>query len=186
MVQRELAIRARAGDHGAFGELVGASLGRLFGVALLILRDHDRAHDAVQEAMVIAWRDIRGLRDPDAIDAWLRRLVVRACYRQAQRDRRRSLIERQVAPDPPGGASDETLSIVERDRLERGFLRLAPDHRAVLVLHLHLGLTLADVASELDIPLGTAKSRLNRAIAAMRSALEADERTELSVLERTA
>ena len=185
-MQRDLAIRARAGDHAAFGELVDASIARLFGLAVLILRDHDRANDAVQDALVAAWRDIRGLRDPDAVDAWLRRLVVRACYRQARTDRRRRVIELQSAPSRWQGAEDQTLSIIERDRLERGFQRLGTDQRAVLVLHLHLGLALTDVAATLDIPLGTAKSRLNRATSAMRAALEADDRSDISVQERTA
>lgn len=58
--------RAMRGDHDAFAELVRASIDRLYAMASLILRDGDRAQDAVQEALVAAWRDIRGLRDPDA------------------------------------------------------------------------------------------------------------------------
>jgi RNA polymerase sigma factor (sigma-70 family) len=180
-MQRDLAIRARAGDHEAFTQLVDGSITRLFAVAALILRDQDRAHDAVQEALVSAWRDIRGLRDPDAVDAWLRRLVVRACYRQSRADRRRTIVERLVEPAVSPSMPDHALSIIDRDRLERGFARLGTDHRAVLVLHLHVGLPLPEVATTLDIPLGTAKSRLHRAIAAMRSALEADDRTDLVV-----
>jgi RNA polymerase sigma-70 factor (ECF subfamily) len=96
------------------------------------------------------------------------------------------VIELQSDPGRWQGAEDQTLSIIERDRLERGFQRLGTDQRAVLVLHLHLGLALTDVAATLDIPLGTAKSRLNRATAAMRAALEADDRSDISVQERTA
>ena len=60
--------------------------------------------------------------------------------------------------------------------LERGFRRLEPDHRAVIVLHFYAGLPLTEVADILAVPVGTAKSRLHRAIQAMRAALEADAR----------
>ena len=105
-MQIELVERARAGDHDAFSVLVRASTPRLYGAAKLILRDPDRAQDAVQEALVLAWRHVRALRDPQAWDAWLYRLTVRACYRLAQTNRRRDLVElhRRVRPrarDPP-------------------------------------------------------------------------------------
>ena len=185
-MQHDLAERARQGDHDAFNALVDGSIGRLYAVACLILRDRDRAHDAVQEALVAAWRDIRGLRDPERVDAWFRRLVVRACYRQARSEKRRSVVELRVVSDVPLSSPGPELSAVDRDRLERGFLRLAPDHRAVLVLYHYLGLPLSEVADALDIPTGTAKSRLNRATAAMRAALDADDRPSLVEEGRTA
>ena len=175
-MQRDLAERARRGDHDAFALLVDGSLGRLYAVARLILRDGDRAYDAVQDALIDAWRDIRGLRDPDRVDAWFRRLVVRACYRQIRTERRRSVVELHVVPDEAVAEDASELSIADRDVLERGFARLDPEHRAVLVLRYYLDLTVPEVADTLDIPLGTAKSRLSRAIAEMRAALEADVR----------
>lgn len=185
-MQRDLAERARRGDHDAFSALVDGSIGRLYAVACLILRDRDLAHDAVQEALVAAWRDIRGLRDPDRIDGWFRRLVVRACYRQARGDRRRTVIELRVVPNEPPTSPSPELTVIERDRLERGFARLSPEHRATLVLSHYLGLPLSEVAEALEIPIGTAKSRLNRALAAMRAALEADDRSPLAEKGRTA
>ena len=176
-MERDLAERARGGDHDAFTRLVDGSIGRLYGVAYLILRDQDRASDAVQEALIAAWRDIRGLRDPDRVDAWFRRLVVRACYRQARGDRRRTVIELSVVTGDPSDVGPE-LSLVERDLLERAFAQLDPEHRVVLVLRHYLDHSVPEVADILDIPLGTAKSRLNRATAAMRAALEADARAE--------
>ena len=70
-MQHELVERAKAGDHEAFSILVRRSYPRLHGIASLILRDQDRAQDAVQEALVLAWRHIRAVRDADAWDAWL-------------------------------------------------------------------------------------------------------------------
>ena len=185
-MQRDLAQRARQGDHDAFSELAAASIGRLFSVASLILRDWDRAQDAVQEALVQAWRDIRGLRDPDRFDAWLHRLVVRACYRQARGDRRRTVVELRVITKAEQVVASPELSIADRDRLDRGFARLDFDQRAVLVLHHYVGLPLTEVADVLSIPTGTAKSRLNRAVAAMRAALDADDRGGALAGERTA
>lgn len=175
-MQRDLAIRARQGDHDAFSALVAASIGRLYSIACLILRDRDRAEDATQEALVQAWRDIRGLRNPESVDPWLNRLLVRACYRQTRSDRRRALVELHVVPDVDPSVGSAELSVVDRDQLDRGFARLDIDQRAVVVLHHYAGLPLTEVAAILAIPSGTAKSRLSRGIAALRAALEADDR----------
>jgi DNA-directed RNA polymerase specialized sigma24 family protein len=78
----------------------------LVDIARLILRDDDGAQDAVHEALVSAWLDIRGLRDPDRFGAWLHRLLVRACYRVAKGERGRRLVE--VAPVSPARARPAT------------------------------------------------------------------------------
>src|SRR5262245_26642839 len=184
-MQRDLADRARQGDHDAFNALAAASIGRLYSIACLILRDRDRAQDATQDALVHAWRDIRGLRDPAAVDPWLNRLLVRACHRQAKRDQRRAVVEMRVVPEAEPSLRSHELSIAERDQLDRGFARLDLDQRAVLVLHHYVGLPLSEVAAILEIPPGTAKSRLNRGIAAMRAAIDADDR-DLHAKGRTA
>jgi RNA polymerase sigma-70 factor (ECF subfamily) len=149
----------------------------MFAVARLILRDSERAEDAVQDALIRAWQDIRGLRDPDRFDAWLRRLLVRACYRAAERHRRHAAVELNIdgAIGPTGGDPQATVAV--RDQLDRGFRRLSPEQRAVIVLHHYLGLSLVDAADTLGIPLGTMQSRLSRATQVMRAALEADDRT---------
>jgi RNA polymerase sigma-70 factor (ECF subfamily) len=164
-----------AGDHDAFSELARASIGRLYATARLILRDDGRAEDAIQEALVAAWRDLSALRDPDRFDAWLRRLLIRACYRESRRGRHRWTIEVDVDGHETADA-DETLDIADRDQLERGFRRLDADQRVVLVLHYYLGLSLDEAAEALGIPPGTVRSRLSRATRAMRAALDADGR----------
>jgi len=176
------------GDADAFSSLVHASLDRQYAVATLILRDGDRAQDAVQESLVSAWRDLRSLRDPDAWDAWLYRLTVRACYRLARAERRRNIVELHLLPDPETpGVQDMTVSVVERDRLEQRLSDLPLDHRAILVLRFYLDLPLAAAAEILDIPIGTAKSRLHRGLAAMRSGMSAEpEGQTIADRERTA
>jgi RNA polymerase sigma-70 factor (ECF subfamily) len=174
-MQRELAVRAIEGDRAAFTKLVDASIDRLYAAATLILRDGDRAEDAVQEALISAWRDVRSLRDPDAWEAWLHRLMVWACYRVARKERRRKVVELQLLPDVrPGDTSDPSTLIVERDRLSRHLGDLPIDQRAVLVLHFYLDRPATEVADILGIPVGTAKSRLQRGLVALRSAMDSE------------
>ena len=151
---------------------------RLYAIARLILRDVDRAQDAVQEALVRAWRELPGLRDPDRFGAWLHRLIVNACADQGRHQRRWSAQVRVIGSEPQ--AEDGTRLSADRDQLERGFRRLKPDQRAVVVLHFYLGLPMPEVAETMGIPLGTAKSRLHYAIEALRAALEADDRATVA------
>lgn len=176
-VQNDLVVRASAGDHAAFSQLAAATIGRLYRVAHLILRDGELANDAVQNALLAAWQDIRGLRDPDRFDAWLHRLTVRACYRVARNQRQRAFSEVQLAPAHDlTSVEDDQRRLAVRDQLERGFRRLSAEERAVLVLHYYLDLPLAEAADTLGIPLGTMKSRVNRATHALRAELDAQDR----------
>lgn len=171
-MQRELVDRAKRGDHDAFTRLVDGSVDRLYTVATLILHDVDRAQDAVQEALVSAWRDLPALRDADAWDAWLYRLTVWSCYRHARRDRRRAVVELQAMPDAGiDHVGDFSLPLAERDRLERELGRLPVEQRAVIVTHFYLGFPISEVAEILGVPAGTAKSRLSRGLLALRDAL---------------
>jgi RNA polymerase sigma-70 factor (ECF subfamily) len=174
--QRELVERAGRGDHDAFASLAGASCARLEAVARLILRDRDLAQDAIQEALFKAWRDLPGLRDPDRLDAWLYRLTINACLDVARHRGRRRPFEVQLPSIDPPTATDLAGQVANRDRLERGFRRLGVDQRAILVLHYYIGLPMPAMAETLGIPLGTAQSRLHRALSALRAALEADDR----------
>ena len=173
------------GDHDAFAALISASTDRLFAVAQLILRDPDRAQDATQEALIHAWRELPRLRDPDRFDAWLRRLVVNACYDEGRRVRQRAEVAFLSTMGPAVG--DTTTAFAERERVERAFRRLPVDQRAVLVFQHHLQLTHPEIAETLGIPLGTVKSRIRYATEAMRASLAADDRIDsLSAMERPA
>ena len=176
-MQRDLADRATAGDHAAFAELASDAVGRLYRVAYLILRDADAANDAVQNALIAAWRGVRGLRDPDRFDAWLHRLTVRECYRLAHAQRRRSALEVELTEMHELASVDEDHRLVAvRDQLDRAFIRLSAQERAVLVLHYYLDLPQAEAAEVLGVPLGTMKSRLSRATQALRAVVDAQER----------
>jgi RNA polymerase sigma-70 factor, ECF subfamily len=177
-MQENLVAQAQAGDLEAFSELTEGLTDRMYAVALLILRDDERAADAVQDALLQAWLDLRGLRDVTRFDAWLRRLLVRSCYRAARRHRGRQVVEIKVAWAAETMTTDAQRELALRDQLERGFARLSPEQRAVIVLHHYLGMSLAESAETLGIPLGTMQSRLSRATQAMRAAIEADERLD--------
>ncbi|MEO7665195.1 MAG: RNA polymerase sigma factor, partial [Candidatus Limnocylindrales bacterium] len=168
-MQRQLVERAIGGDFDAFTDLVNASASRQHAIAALILRDPDRAHDAVQDALVAAWRGLSALRDPDAWEVWLHRLTVRACYSRARQDKRRSLVELPASADfEMSGGRDEPAAFAERDRIERELGALPIDQRAVIVLHFYVGLPLTEAATVLGVPAGTAKSRLHRGLQALR------------------
>jgi RNA polymerase sigma factor (sigma-70 family) len=174
-MQRDLVERARNGEHEAFSALVDDSISRLYGIARLILRDEDAAEDAVQNTLMHAWINIRALRDPDAWDAWLYRLLVRGCHHLAGQARRRKVVELHVVREPRGDTqADFSRSVVERDQLGRAIGRLPVEHREVLVARFFLDLSVEQVADIFDIPTGTAKSRLHRALNAMRAALAAE------------
>jgi len=174
MDQRALVERAGRGDHDAFAVLARAALARLDTAARLILRDTELARDAVQEALVRAWRDLPGLRDPERFDAWLYRLTVHACI-DAARHRRRRVIEVELSPADDVAIADASGVIADRDQLDAALRRLGPEERAIVVLHYYLDLTLPEAAHALGIPVGTAKSRLHRSLQALRITVTSDD-----------
>jgi RNA polymerase sigma-70 factor (ECF subfamily) len=176
-VQSNLVEQAAAGDQGAFESLVREHSGRLFAIAYRILRDHHLAEDALQQTLVTIWDELPRLRDPQRFEAWTYRLIVRASTAQARRERRGGPIIRLLPDDADvSPAADDIGSVADRDQVERGFQRLTPDQRAILVLQHYVGLSLAEIADVLGIPVGTAGSRLHYASRAFRAALDADER----------
>ena len=177
-MERDLVEAAQRGDREAYVDLIRSRADHLYALTHRILRDVDRAEDAFQDALVIAWRDLPALRDPDRLDAWLRRLFVNVCLKHATRERRRTANLRVLPVDGPA-APDELLGIADRDQLERGFRRLPPEQRVILVLHHYVGYAPSEIAELLGIPDGTARSRLHNAHRAMRAALDADARVEL-------
>src|SRR5262245_25577438 len=166
----ELVTRARDGDHDAFATLVRAMAARLDTTAWLIVRDHDLARDAVQEALLRAWRDLPRLRDPGRFDGWLHRLLVNTCLEAVRRRRRRS-IEVELQPFHERSVSDPAVLVGDWDGLERAFDHRTAEQRATIVLRYFVGLSVEDVAAAFRIPTGTVKSRLNRSLAMMRVTL---------------
>jgi RNA polymerase sigma-70 factor, ECF subfamily len=175
--QRQLVEHAAAGDDAAFESLIRLSAGRLLAIAYRILRDHHLAEDALQQTLVTIWDELPRLRDPERFDAWSYRLIVRASIAQGRRERRGGPIIRLLPDDADASrAPDQLAAVADRDQVERGFRKLKPDQRAILVLQHYVGLSLAEIADVLGIPVGTAGSRLHYAARAFRAALDADDR----------
>src|SRR4051812_13190947 len=176
-MDRDLIDRAKRGDRDAFTALVVEHGHRLYSVAYRILRDASRAEDAVQQAFLTAWRELRHLRDDDRLEAWLYRLLVNACYAEVRHTRRWQPGLRLVTDLDAGPITDDAqVSTAVRDELERAFRRLSGEQRAVLVMHHYMGFSTAEIADVLGVSSGTIRSRLHYARQQMRAALEADSR----------
>jgi RNA polymerase sigma-70 factor, ECF subfamily len=176
---RALVERAQQGDRDAYEALARSSARRLYATAYRMTRDADSADDAVQQTLVAIWRELPSLRDPDRFDAWTYRLVVRACLSERRRDQRRRVRLIPITDVPV--LSDDGVAIADlRDQLERALRELSTDHRAVLVLHLYVGLPLVEIAEILGVPAGTVGSRLHHARRSLRAAMAAGDRSPVT------
>ncbi|MFZ3558668.1 RNA polymerase sigma factor SigM [Streptomyces sp. BH055] len=165
---QDLLARHVAGDKDAFGELVRRHRDRLWAVALRTLGDREEAADAVQDALVSAYRAAHTFRGQSAVTTWLHRITVNACL-----DRARKMASRKTAPVDDADRLDQLLephesaeAPVERGDLHRQLLEalsvLPSEQRAALVLVDMQGYPVAEAAQILDVPTGTVKSRCAR------------------------
>lgn len=115
-MQVRLVERARAGDYAAFCALIDLQSDRCYALAYRILRDIERAQDAVEQTFLVAWRDLPQLRDPHRFEPWLHRLLVRACYVEARRFRGWSSQTRAIEIDP-AIEGDFTSGVADRDAI---------------------------------------------------------------------
>ena len=171
-----LVEEARHGDADAFDALIGPRLPRLLRLAASILGSEADAADVVQEACLDAWRRLPSLRDPDRLDSWLAQMVVNDA-RDALRRRRRAQV-REIDADvmevehEVGTRRPLADAVTGAIAIRRAFARLQPDDRAILALHHVDRRPVAEIATVLGIPEGTAKWRLHRARQALERALE--------------
>lgn len=170
----DLVVQAQGGDHAAFERLALAVSDRVHGIAFNILRDRDAAEDATQQTLLAVWRDLPQLRDPARFEAWVYRIAVRACHAEARRTRRWLSVVTPWPSDGPTISDTDLEAVADRDQFDRAFRRLSVDQRTVIVLHHYLGLTIEQVAETVGVSDGTVKSRLSRACARLRTALEID------------
>lgn len=165
---QDLLSRHVEGDPEAFGELVRRHRDRLWAVALRTLGDREEAADAVQDALVSAYRAAHTFRGQAAVTTWLHRITVNACL-----DRARKAASRKTAPVNDAERleallepHEEASAPAERNDLHRQLIEalgtLPPDQRAALVLVDMQGYPVAEAARVLDVPTGTVKSRCAR------------------------
>lgn len=165
----DLVSRAKAGDRSAFDQLVGPLVDQAFRLAYGMLHDRQAAEDAVQEAAMRSWRKLNNLRPGTEMRPWFLAIVANQC-RTTARGRWWSVLRLDVLPASSGAAFEDDIA---RGADMRAALRkLTPEHREVLVLHYYLDLSLQEIATIAGIPVGTAKSRINRGIAALRPFFE--------------
>ncbi|GHB57983.1 RNA polymerase sigma factor SigM [Streptomyces xanthochromogenes] len=165
---QDLLARHVAGDPDAFGEIVRRHRDRLWAVALRTLGDREEAADAVQDALVSAYRAAHTFRGQSAVTTWLHRITVNACL-----DRARKAASRKTSPVDDTERLDQLIephesaeAPAERQDLHRQLIEalgtLPPDQRAALVLVDMQGYPVAEAAEVLDVPTGTVKSRCAR------------------------
>lgn len=158
--QRAAAFRRLADDH----------LREAYQLANAILVDPAAAEDAVHDAFERAWVKWHTLRDPDRLEAWFRRIVVNTCRNRLRSGARRRALD--LSRSGQTTSPDQTREVSDRDEVERALRRLKPDDRVVLALRYYRDLKVGDIAELLDIPPGTATSRLRNAHIRLRTALE--------------
>jgi RNA polymerase sigma factor (sigma-70 family) len=153
-----------------FRTLASGELRRSYRLAGLLVGSGPEAEDIVQDALTRAWRNMSRLRDPDKFQQWFDRIIVNACRDHL---RRRRLITFAPVPDEALliGTTDPFQAVLDRDEALGAMAGLDIEERAVIVLHYWADLTLEQVALRLGIPVGTAKTRLHRALRAMASVL---------------
>jgi RNA polymerase sigma-70 factor (ECF subfamily) len=157
----------------AFARLIDAGLDRSFRTARLILRNDADAEDAVQDAVVSAWRHWRELRDRDRFDAWFGRILLNRC-----RDRLRTAGRTQdidLTPALPARETDAVARLESRIDIGRAFESLNPDQRIAVVLRYWSDLSIDQIAERVQAPAGTIKSRLHHALERLRTSLEQAE-----------
>jgi len=175
-LNHHLVSQAQQGDHDAFSVLMSERIPKLYRIAGLITGRHDIAEDAVQDALMHAWRDLPRLRDVERFDAWMHRLLVNACQDQGRRQRRQRAETPLGDEEHPGMSTDAGQMLAQRDELERAFRRLNAKDRGVIVLRHYLGLSTAETATAMGMREGTLKSRLHRAMKLMAAAMAAESR----------
>jgi RNA polymerase sigma-70 factor (ECF subfamily) len=160
-------------DDETFARRTDAYVARAFGLACYILGNSSDAEDATQEAMTRAWTARRSLREPASFDAWFDRILVNCCRERLRRQHRM----REV-PLPAGGeaeVTDDFAAVLARDTIGRALTSLTAEQRTVVVLRYWRDLSLEQIAARVAWPLGTVKSRLHHALAAIRASVESDD-----------
>ncbi len=169
--------RARHGDQDAFADIVGHYDHRLRALAFRLLGDRDRMDDVLQEAYVKAFRALPRFKGASALGTWLYRITYNACLD----DLRSRPAVAPVTYDTDRGASvadsrpGPAEIVVDRDDLATALSLLPADQRAAVMLVDAYGLDYADAAEVLGVRAGTIGSRLSRARAALRQALDGGE-----------
>ena len=171
-IRAEGASRAEATRSGdAFVALATAQAQQSYRLAGMILRDAVEAQDAMQEALLRAWQAWPKLRESERFDPWFSQILVNVCR---NRLRRRQPVRWMPLEDDLDGptVADPFRAALARDELGQLVAGLSREHQIVVALRFWADWPLAEIATKLDIPLGTVKSRLHNALGALRKEFE--------------
>jgi RNA polymerase sigma-70 factor (ECF subfamily) len=170
-----LVARARSGDRDAFARLIEPRADRALRTARAILGNETEAHDAAQNALVSAWVNLPRLRDLDRFDAWINQILRNECREVLRRRKGVRVVDISAGDGLNARSSDTDFSAgsIDSAAVRTAFQRLSVDDRTILLLHHLHGFSLGEVARQLRIPVGTAKSRLWGARRSLERALEA-------------
>lgn len=157
----DLLAAHRAGDREAFGRLAGRHTDLMWGVAVRTLGDREDAADAVQEALVAAYRRAGTYRGEASVRTWLHRILVNTCIDRLRRDRVRPTVP-WPAGELPARGPDQASELATRMVVSDALALLPPEQRVAVVLVDVQGWALLEVAELLGVPLGTVKSRCAR------------------------
>lgn len=185
MTEQELVDLAKAGDQGAFEQLVRANEKRVYNLALRMVGSPEDALDLSQEAFLNAWKGLASFKGDSSFSTWLYRLTSNACldFLRARQRRQKVLgspvsLDDDEAPSPPAPDSAGPEAQLERRERQRALSRaldaLPPHHRQILVLRELSGLSYQELSDTLELDLGTVKSRLTRARLALKKFLQED------------
>ena len=172
----ELVLRAQDGDRDAFGRLVEQFQPTVQAIALRRLGNASEAIELTQEVFLHVLRRIHQLREPERFAGWLRQVAVRMAINRATRRVAPSTVETGVLEGAYERADQPVDELITRERAERlweALGRLKTLDRETLVAFYIRGLSLVEMADELDVPLGTIKRRLHTARKRLRLELEA-------------
>jgi RNA polymerase sigma-70 factor (ECF subfamily) len=174
-VERELVLAARLGDEVAFARLIEVEAPRTYRAVLAIVRSPEDAQEVMQDASIRAWRQLAGLREADSWPAWFRRIAVRQAFDRAGRQGRIRLREVSLESAEGEAGHDPSSGWAYRASVMAALHHLSNEDRALLGLRFGADLAVPDVAAALGIPLGTAKSRLHRALGRLAAAMGEDD-----------
>lgn len=161
--------RARHGDEDAFERLASHRLAVLYRVATAMVGPED-GRDAVQEALVTAWRDLPALRQPDRFDAWLKTILMNRCRNVLRSQRRaRTVSYDSMEPGSVGPSDNPVVALHARWEIDALLASVPERERAVLALHYLADLPMRQVADILGMKEGTAKTRLHAGLQRLRT-----------------
>lgn len=166
-------VRADPSRTALFLQLADRELARSFRTAGYILGNAADAEDVTQDAILKAWKAWPTLRDPERFGPWFERILVNTCLDRIRRRHGVRLVDLDAGPALAG--ADPFAANLARDEIGHALDALPPEQRVVVVLRFWRDLSLAEIAEQLRLPLGTVKSRLYYGMRAMRSVLESPD-----------